>query len=91
MILYISLEVAVGNMHIPQCETREIDVLSFREALEGEEHGSLEYDREKWLYVPNAYTEYRYILGTRGKNPLICIGINPSTAKPDDLDLCRCI
>ena len=86
MILYISIEVAVGNMHIPQCETSEIDVLSFREALEGEEHGSLEYDREKWLYVPNAYTEYRYILGTRGKNPLICIGINPSTAKPDDLD-----
>jgi hypothetical protein len=25
-------------------------------------------------------------LGTRGKNPLICIGINPSTAAPDDLD-----
>ena len=49
MILYISIEVAVGNMHIPQCETREIDVLSFREALEGEEHGSLEYDREYCL------------------------------------------
>jgi hypothetical protein len=25
-------------------------------------------------------------LGTRGKNPLICIGINPSTAEPDNLD-----
>ncbi len=36
--------------------------------------------------APNFYSEYRYILGTRGKNPLICIGINPSTAKPDDLD-----
>ena len=26
------------------------------------------------------------ILGTRGNDPLICIGINPSTAAPDDLD-----
>ena len=25
-------------------------------------------------------------MGTRGDNPLICIGINPSTAAPDDLD-----
>ena len=39
-----------------------------------------------WLYVPNHYTEYRYILGTTGKRPLICIGINPSTAAPNDLD-----
>ena len=44
------------------------------------------YDREKWIYVPDYYTTYRYILGTRGKNALICIGINPSTAEPDNLD-----
>lgn len=44
------------------------------------------YDREKWIYVPDYYTDYRYILGTRGKNALICIGINPSTAEPDNLD-----
>ena len=25
-------------------------------------------------------------MGTRGKKPLICVGINPSTAAPDDLD-----
>ena len=43
-------------------------------------------DVEKWLYVPNFYSEYRYILGTRGKKPLICIGINPSTAAPEALD-----
>ena len=73
-------------MHIPQCETNDIKILSFAEALEDEKYGSFEYDREKWLYVPNAYTEYRYILGTKGENPLVCIGINPSTAKPDDLD-----
>ncbi len=73
-------------MHIPQCETNNLNILSFDDALSGEAEGSFEYDREKWLYVPNAYTEYRYILGTKGENPLICIGINPSTAKPDDLD-----
>jgi hypothetical protein len=73
-------------MHIPQCETNDIKIISFEEALENEKDGSFEYDRGKWLYVPNAYTEYRYILGTRGENPLVCIGINPSTAKPDDLD-----
>ena len=44
------------------------------------------YDITKWLYVPNFYSEYRYILGTRGSKPLICVGINPSTAAPDDLD-----
>ena len=73
-------------MHIPTCETNELNIISFEDALLNEAEGSFEYDRNKWLYVPNAYTEYRYILGTRGKNPLICIGINPSTAKPDDLD-----
>ncbi len=73
-------------MHIPTCETNELNIISFEEALLNEAEGSFEYDRKKWLYVPNAYTEYRYILGTRGENPLICIGINPSTAKPDDLD-----
>lgn len=73
-------------MHIPKCETNDMEILTFQEALETEKNGSFDYDRGKWLYVPNAYTEYRYVLGTRGDNPLICIGINPSTAKPDDLD-----
>lgn len=73
-------------MHIPQCETNLLNVIPFKEALATEREGSFEYDRAKWLYVPNAYTEYRYILGTKGDNPLICIGINPSTAKPNDLD-----
>ena len=36
--------------------------------------------------MPDFYTEYRYILGTRGEKPLICIGVNPSTAEPDRLD-----
>ena len=73
-------------MHIPQSTTHEVTVLPFDEALKCALLPSPEYDVERWLYVPNRYSEYRYILGTRGKNPLICIGINPSTAAPDDLD-----
>ena len=72
-------------MHIPTADTTEIEVLSFEEAL-ASSVSSNEYNVEKWLYAPNFYSEYRYILGTRGSNPLICIGINPSTARPDDLD-----
>ena len=72
-------------MHIPSADTTEIQVLTFDEAL-ASSAASDEYDVEKWLYAPNFYSEYRYILGTRGENPLICVGINPSTAKPDALD-----
>lgn len=72
-------------MHIPTCESCELDILSFEEALANSGCRG-DYDTEKWLYVPDYYADYRYILGTRGKNPLICIGINPSTAVPDDLD-----
>lgn len=72
-------------MHIPTCESSELDILSFDEALKNS--GSRgDYDADKWLYVPDYYADYRYILGTRGSDPLICIGINPSTAAPDDLD-----
>ena len=71
-------------MHVPACNTQELRILTFEEALIP--GGAGDYDREKWLYVPDFYSEYRYILGTRGERPLICIGINPSTAAPDDLD-----
>lgn len=72
-------------MHVPKGASQTVELLSFDEALalSGQSGG---YDAQKWLYVPDFYTEYRYILGTRGANPLICIGINPSTAAPDDLD-----
>ena len=73
-------------MHIPIGTTAELELVTFRDALEAANTPSTEYDIEKWLYAPNFYSEYRYILGTRGKNPLICIGINPSTAQPGDLD-----
>lgn len=72
--------------HIPSGTTAQIDVLTFREALASANTPSADYDIGRWLYAPNFYSEYRYILGTRGEKPLICIGINPSTAKPDALD-----
>ena len=73
-------------MHIPQGDTALLELVTFRQALEAANTPTDAYDVEKWLYAPNFYSEYRYILGTRGKNPLICIGINPSTAEPDNLD-----
>ena len=72
--------------HVPTVATTELALLTFRQALEAANTPSEEYDINKWLYAPNFYSEYRYLLGTRGKNPLICIGINPSTAQPDHLD-----
>ena len=73
-------------MHIPSGTTSELELVTFQQALQAANTPSQDYDIEKWLYAPNFYSEYRYILGTRGKNPLICIGINPSTAEPDHLD-----
>lgn len=70
-------------MHIPKSDTVDIEVLTFENALISTND---DYDKARWLYVPDFYSEYRYILGTRGKKPLICIGINPSTAAPDNLD-----
>ena len=73
-------------MHIPACPTCEADILTFEAALEAAMQPSDEYDSGSWLYVPPYYSEYRYILGTRGEKPLICVGVNPSTAAPGDLD-----
>lgn len=39
-----------------------------------------------WYYNHSSDDRYRYTLGVPGKNPLVCFGINPSTARPDDLD-----
>ena len=73
-------------MHIPKGTTAQLELVTFQQALEAANTPSADYDVNRWLYAPNFYSEYRYILGTRGKNPLICIGINPSTAEPDNLD-----
>lgn len=73
-------------MHIPSGATTELELVTFQDALEAANTPSPYYDINDWIYAPNFYSEYRYILGTRGKHPLICIGINPSTAQPGDLD-----
>ena len=73
-------------MHIPSVTTDQLTLIPFQQALVDANIPNGEYDVNKWMYVPNTYGEYRYILGTRGKNPLICIGINPSTAQPGALD-----
>ena len=73
-------------MHIPGCLTTETEILSFDRALALAQEPSADYDAQNWLYVPNTYQEYRYILATRGERPLICVGVNPSTAAPGDLD-----
>ena len=73
-------------MHIPSGTTVEMELVTFQDALQAANTPSPYYDIDEWHYAPNFYSEYRYILGTRGKNPLICTGINPSTAQPGDLD-----
>ena len=72
-------------VHIPISESKDIDILSFEESRKTREN-SLSYNQDKWIYYPNFYSEYRYILGTVGNKPIIVIGINPSTAEPDNID-----
>jgi len=73
-------------MHIPNGSTAQLELVTFQDALKAANTPCADYDIGQWIYAPNFYSEYRYILGTRGKNPLICIGINPSTAQPGALD-----
>lgn len=72
--------------HIPKGRTADIEIPAFDLALKEALLPQESYDVEKWLYVPSKYEEYRYILATRGEKPLVCIGINPSTARPGALD-----
>ena len=73
-------------MHIPQSDTCAVPLIPFDTALALSEQAQTDYDSQRWIYIPPAYGEYRYMLGTRGQRPLICVGINPSTAVPDALD-----
>lgn len=40
----------------------------------------------KWIYNNTRDNKARFVLGEKGSKPLICIGINPSTATPSKLD-----
>ena len=72
--------------HVPSSETRDIAIQPFADALRESESHAGGFDRSRWAYIPDSYQEFRYVLGTRGRRPLVCIGVNPSTAAPDDLD-----
>lgn len=39
-----------------------------------------------WIYAPSRDNSARTLLGTEGAHTLVCVGINPSTAAPGDLD-----
>ena len=70
-------------MHIPSCSTQSLPVVPFDAALSQALEPSPDYDITKWIYVPNHYGEYRYILGTRGQHPLICVGIGRFGQHPE--------
>ncbi|VXC11436.1 hypothetical protein NOCARDAX2BIS_430022 [Nocardioides sp. AX2bis] len=42
--------------------------------------------QSKWIYDPSPDNTARTLLGIEGPRPLVCVGINPSTATPGDLD-----
>ncbi|MBQ8137237.1 MAG: DUF1643 domain-containing protein [Clostridia bacterium] len=71
--------------HVPSADTRDLNA-DFEKDLAAALLPQEGYDVRKWLFVPPSYEEYRFILGTRGQKPLICVGVNPSTAAPDRLD-----
>lgn len=72
--------------HVPASDTQSVTLQTFSDALAESESHTGGYDRSRWIYVPDEYREFRYLLGTRGHRPLVCIGVNPSTAAPDALD-----
>ena len=46
----------------------------------------MEKDKSTWLYLNDETDTVRYILGEKSENMVACIGINPSTARPNELD-----
>ena len=69
-------------MHIPKGDTALLELVRFDNALEAALAPAPNYDASRWLYVPNTYGEYRYILGTRGSGPRSGWGGNRSTPPP---------
>ena len=50
--------------HTPAGETGLLELVRFEDALRAANQPNGEYDVEKWLYVPNFYSDYRSILRT---------------------------
>ena len=70
--------------HVPKKRIAQVSLLGYEAACQAAP--GQPYDSRTWIYVPPYYDEYRYVLGTRGDRPLICVGLNPSTAAPGALD-----
>ena len=70
-------------MHIPACQTQDLEILTFQQALVPTNE---DYDRTKVALRAGLLCRLPVPPGDPGENPLICIGINPSTAAPGDLD-----
>ena len=68
--------------HIPTVDIRRLGDISFARQLEQALLPNPEYDADHWLFVPNTYTEYRYILGTRGKIPSSASASTPPRPGP---------
>ena len=65
--------------HIPSVDnTKDMNIMTFEETIHN--------DSNNIICFPKEYTEYRYILKTKGTNPIIVIGVNPSTANSNELD-----
>lgn len=43
-------------------------------------------DTSEWLFLNNSTDTIRYVLGEKSEKMVACIGINPSSAKPNELD-----
>lgn len=41
---------------------------------------------DNWIYSKSSDNKNRFLLGEKGIHTLVCIGINPSTATPNNLD-----
>ena len=53
-------------MHIPTCQTQELEILTFEQALVPTQW---DFDREKWLYIPDHYAEYSTCWGPGERIP----------------------
>ena len=61
-------------MHIPTCPSQALDILSFAQA---QIPTNDDFDRDSWLYIPDHYAEYRYLLGTKGANHSFVLASTP--------------
>ena len=43
-------------------------------------------EKQNWIYHTNIQNSARYALGLQGYKMLACVGVNPSTAEPGNLD-----